>query len=297
MTGGLLEARVAIVTGAGRGLGRAEALTLAQEGAYVVVNDLSAEAAEQVAGEIREAGGQARAHPGDVADWDTGRALVEDTLQDAGRLDVLVNNAGNLRDRAAFNLSEEEWDSVIRVHLKGHFVASRFAIVHWRQRFRDTGDPVNAKIVNTSSDSGLYGYATQLNYAAAKAGIAAMTLVLARECERFGVRVNALAPVALTAMTTKLIDHGLVTAGEAEELTPENVAAMACWLASDLSEGVTGQVLRVRGPMAQLVRGWRPLTPVRTSSPPWTVREIAAQREQLFADEAPGVPPSWGPGE
>jgi NAD(P)-dependent dehydrogenase (short-subunit alcohol dehydrogenase family) len=297
MTDGLLEGRVAIVTGAGRGLGHAEAVALAQEGAHVVVNDLAVEVAEAAAAEIRAAGGSASAYAGDVADWATGKGLIESTLSAHGRLDVLVNNAGNLRDRAAFNLTEDDWDSVIRVHLKGHFVASRFAVAHWRERYRSTGALVNAKIVNTASDSGLFGYATQLNYAAAKAGIAAMTLVLARECERFGVRVNALAPVALTAMTGKLIDHGLVTAEEAESLTPENVAAMACWLASDLSEGVTGQVLRVRGGMAQLVRGWRPLPPIRTASPPWTVRELAARREELFADAAPGLPPSWGPGE
>ena len=229
---GLFDGKVAIVTGAGRGLGREEALLLAREGAAVVVNDVGGardgegkdkHPAQEVVDEIEAAGGKAFANFDDISSWKGGEAIVNQAISDLGGLDVLVNNAGILRDKMSFNMSEEEWDAVIKVHLKGHFVPSRFAGAYWRQKSKDSGAPVNAKIVNTSSEAGLYGNAGQLNYAAAKAGIAAMTIVLARELDRFGVRVNAIAPVALTRLTEDLMGAQADDATKAR-LDPSNVA-------------------------------------------------------------------------
>src|SRR5436189_2136205 len=244
---GLLDGKVAIVTGAGRGIGRGEALLLASEGAKVVVNDLGGARegegadktpAQEVADEIVAGGGEAIANYDDVASWPGAEGLVGQAIDVFGRLDVLVNNAGILRDGMSFNLSEEDWDSVIRVHLKGHFAPSRFAAVYWREQSK-AGEPVAGRIINTSSESGLFGNAGQSNYAAAKAGIASMTIVMARELGRSGVRVNSIAPVAATRL--------LGTVGSGEELadnpmmSPDNPAAGAVWLASSLAEGVTGQ--------------------------------------------------------
>ena len=297
---GVLDGKVAIVTGAGRGIGRAEALLLAHEGAKVIVNDLGgartgegtdAGPAQQVVDEIKAAGGEASANTDNVADWQGGKNMIDQAVETYGSLDILVNNAGILRDKMSFNMDESDWDAVINVHLKGHFVPSRFAVAYWRQKAKESGNPVNAKIVNTSSESGLYGNAGQLNYAAAKAGIAAMTLVLARECERFGVRVNAIAPVALTRMTEDLMGGGVLDEAQKEKLGPENVAALVTWLASDLSDGVSGQVIKITGGMAQVVRGYRPLEPIRSEDLPWTVQDIDAQKDKLFAEDKPGVPP------
>ncbi len=207
---GKLEGKIAVVTGAGRGIGRAEALLLAAEGARVVVNDLGGDftgegkddrPAQLVVDEITAGGGEAVANYQNVATWDGGQGVVSEALDTYGGLDILVNNAGILRDKMSFNMEEADWDAVIAVHLKGHFCTSHFAGSYWRQQSKSSGQPVNAKIVNTASESGLYGNAGQLNYAAAKAGIAAMTIVLARELERFGVRANAIAPVARTRLT------------------------------------------------------------------------------------------------
>ncbi|HKA84611.1 MAG TPA: SDR family NAD(P)-dependent oxidoreductase, partial [Acidimicrobiales bacterium] len=204
---GLFDEKAAIVTGAGRGIGREEALLLAAEGAAVVVNDLGGSAdgsgndtgpAHAVVDEIEAAGGVAVASTHDIATWDGAEALVGLAVDRFGRLDVVVNNAGILRDRMSFSMTEAEWDAVIDVHLKGHFAVAHHAAAWWRARFKETGEPAGAAIVNTSSESGLYGNAGQANYAAAKAGIAALTIVMARELERLGVRVNAIAPVART---------------------------------------------------------------------------------------------------
>jgi NAD(P)-dependent dehydrogenase (short-subunit alcohol dehydrogenase family) len=299
---GLFDGKVAIVTGAGRGIGRAEALLLAAEGAAVVVNDLGGAAtgegederpARQVVDEIEAAGGRAAANYDSVSDWDGARQLVDQAVQAFGGLDVLVNNAGILRDRMTFNMDEGEWDAVIDVHLKGHFCTSRFAAAYWRAQSKERGGPVNAKIVNTASESGLYGNAAQVNYASAKAGIAAMTIVMARELERIGVRVNALAPVARTRLTEQVPGAGeymAAKAGEFDKFAPENVAAAAAWLASDLSAGVSGQVVKVQGGLVQIVQGWRPVTEVADDKP-WTIESIEAGRDALFARSEPGVPP------
>ncbi len=301
---GLFDGKVAIVTGAGRGIGREEALLLASEGAAVVVNDLGGERtgegtdalpAQQVVDEITDAGGKAVANYDDISSWKGGEAVVQQAIDELGGLDVLINNAGILRDKMSFNMTEEEWDAVIKVHLKGHFVPSRFAATYWRSKSKETGMPVNAAIVNTASESGLYGNAGQLNYAAAKAGIAAMTIVLARELERTGVRANAIAPVARTRMTEDLAGGMFDTKeGDFDRFGPENAAAGAVWLASPLAEGVSGQVLKVQGGLAQIIEGWRPVTEV-TADKPWTIEALAAQRDALFAKTESGVPPFFPP--
>jgi NAD(P)-dependent dehydrogenase (short-subunit alcohol dehydrogenase family) len=303
---GVFDGKVAVVTGAGRGIGRAEAVLLAEHGAAVVVNDLGGERsgegadqrpAQQVVDEITAGGGRGAANYDDISTWDGGAALVDQAVEEFGRLDVVINNAGILRDKMSFNMTEEEWDAVIRVHLKGHFVPARHAAAYWRAKSKETGEPVGAAIVNTASESGLYGNAGQLNYAAAKAGIAAMTIVLARELERIGVRANAIAPVARTRLTEDL-GGGLMTAKEGafDAFAPENAAAGAVWLASPLAEGITGQVLKIQGGVAQIVRGWRPITEA-TDDKPWTIESLAAQRDTLFAKCDPGAPPFFPPVE
>jgi NAD(P)-dependent dehydrogenase (short-subunit alcohol dehydrogenase family) len=297
---GLFDGKVAVVTGAGRGIGRAEALLLAAEGAAVVVNDLGGARtgegadrgpAQEVVDEIVAAGGTAAANGDDVSTWDGGRALIDQAVDTFGGLDVLVNNAGILRDKMSFNMDEAEWDAVIAVHLKGHFCPSRFAAAHWRVRSKETGEPVGAAIVNTSSESGLYGNAGQLNYAAAKAGIAAMTIVLARELERAGVRVNAIAPVARTRLTEDLAG-GFMQAQEGgfDRFAPDNVAPVVAWLASDLAAGVSGQVIKVQGGLVQLVQGWRPVAE-STTDKAWTIDAVDAARSDLFAANEGSVPP------
>ncbi len=294
---GLFDGKVAIVTGAGRGIGREEAMLMAREGASVVVNDVGGAStgegsdkapAQEVVDEIVAAGGKAVANYDDISTWKGGEAFVNQAVEEFGGLDILVNNAGILRDKMSFNMTEEEWDAVIQVHLKGHFVPSRFAAAYWRQKSKDTGESVNAKIVNTSSEAGLYGNAGQLNYAAAKAGIAAMTIVLARELDRFGVRSNAIAPVALTRLTDDLM--GGVDEKMKAALDPANVAAGVGWLASDLSAGVNGQVLKIQGGLLQIVRGWNPASDVKSDGS-WTIESIDAVKKDLFANSDPGVPP------
>ena len=303
---GLFDGKVAIVTGAGRGIGRAEALLLASEGAAVVVNDLGGEAtgegsdqrpAQQVADEIAAAGGRAVANYDDIASWDGGQRLIAQAVDTFGGLHVLVNNAGILRDKMSFNMEEAEWDAVIKVHLKGHFVTSRFAAAYWRQQSKESGGPVDAAITNTASESGLYGNMGQVNYAAAKAGIAAMTIVMARDLERYGVRVNAICPVARTRLTEAVAgDFMKAKEGEFDRFAPENPAAMAVWLASPKAAGINGQVFQVQGGQAQLLRGWRPITQA-TSDDVWTIESIDAARATLVGDHDTGIPPFMPPVE
>lgn len=301
---GRFENKVAIITGAGRGIGRAEALLLAREGAAVVVNDLGGETtgegadqrpAQQVVDEITAAGGRAAANYDDIANWSGGQALVAQAIDTFGGLDVVVNNAGILRDKMSFNMDEAEWDAVINVHLKGHFTTSRFAASYWRQRSKETGAPIGGAIVNTSSESGLYANAGQVNYAAAKAGIASMTIVMARELERIGVRVNAIAPVARTRLTEAVAGEFMNHKdGDFDRFAPENAAAMAVWLASPDSEGITGQVFAVGGGKAQLLQGWHPASEVAADAV-WSLDSLTAARESLMNGLDPGVPPFMPP--
>ena len=297
---GLFDDKVAIVTGAGRGIGRSHALLLATEGAAVVVNDLGGSAggegsdatpAQAVVDEIIAKGGRAVANYDSVSSWAGAEAMIAQAVGEFGRLDVLINNAGILRDKMSFNMDEAEWDLVVNVHLKGHFATSRFAAAYWRAKSKETGEPVNAKIVNTASESGLYGNAGQANYAAAKAGIASMTIVMARELERIGVRVNAICPVARTRLTEQVASGFMdPKEGAFDRFSPDNISAVACWLASDLSAGVTGQVLKVMGGQVQLVRGWRPITEALDDKP-WTVESINRVAPALFAKTDKGAPP------
>jgi NAD(P)-dependent dehydrogenase (short-subunit alcohol dehydrogenase family) len=293
---GLFDGKVAIVTGAGRGIGRGEAILLAAEGAKVVVNDLGAgtagegsddRPAQQVVEEITSAGGEAVANFDDVSTMAGGQALVDQALSTWGRLDVLVNNAGILRDRMSFSMSEEEWDVVIAVVLKGHFAPTRAAVAHWRNVSKETGAPVGAAIVNTSSSSGLWSNAGQLNYAAAKAGIASMSIVLARELERYGVRSNAIAPAARTRLTAPLM--GDQQAEGFDPLDPDGIAPLVAWLASDLAAGVTGQVFTVQANQIQALEGWRPVTQLDAPTG-FSIADIDARKDELFGGRPTGAP-------
>jgi 3-oxoacyl-[acyl-carrier protein] reductase len=259
-----LEGLCAIVTGAGRGLGRAEALELARLGAAVVVNDYgqpgrdgsgeaSAAPAEQVAAEIRAAGGRALAHTGDIADHEQARQLVESAVAEFGKLDILVNNAGILRDRMIFSMTEGEWDAVIRVHLKGHFNTTRFAAAHWRARSKAAGGTVYGRIVNTSSEAFLAGSAGQPNYAAAKGGIVGLTTSTALALAKYGVTANAICPRARTRMTEDVFAGLEPPEGGLDPLAPEHVAPLVGYLASPAAARVNGQLLVVHGGMVAIV--------------------------------------------
>jgi NAD(P)-dependent dehydrogenase (short-subunit alcohol dehydrogenase family) len=260
----LCAGRVAIVTGAGRGIGREHAVMLAAHGARVVVNDLggardgtgaSSAPADEVVAEIRAAGGEAVANGDDISDWQGAERLIRQAVDAFGGLDVLVNNAGILRDRMLVNMAEAEWDAVIKVHLKGTFAPSHFAAAYWRDRSKASGKGVNARLINTTSVSGIYGNAGQTNYGAAKAGIAAFTIIAARELARYGITVNAVAPGAITRMTE---DLSMATGSEADRaaLHPRWIAPIVSWLASAGANDVTGRVFEASGQVFGIAEGW-----------------------------------------
>ena len=264
---GICDGRVCVVTGAGRGIGREYALELARQGARMVVNDLGAEPdgtgsstgpAGEVVEEVRALGGEAVADGADVSDWDAAERMIRTAIETYGRLDVLINNAGILRDRMLTNMSEEEWDVVTRVHLKGTFAPSRHAAAYWRARHKEVGGSLDARIITTTSVSGIFGNVGQTNYGAAKAGIAGLTVIAARELERYGVTVNAISPGAYTRLTAFLMpDREEPEEGGWDARGPENIAPVAVWLASSASRDVTGRVFLVDGGRVSVAEGWR----------------------------------------
>ncbi|WP_269855629.1 SDR family oxidoreductase [Streptomyces sp. RPT161] len=311
MTAELCAGRVVAITGAGRGIGREHALAFAAAGARVVVNDLgtvddpdrlggSATVNEpsavdapgtpqEVVARIREAGGEAVAHTGDIATWPGAASLVRTALDTFGGLDVLVNNAGILRDRMLVSMDEAEWDTVVRVHLKGHFAPLRHAAAYWRQQAK-SGAPVAARVINTTSGAGLLGSVGQGNYAAAKAGIAALTVVAAAELGRYGVTVNAIAPAARTRMTEQAMPE-LVARPENgfDTYHPGNVSPLVVWLGSAESAGVTGRVFEVEGGRVSLADGWRH-GPAVDVGRRWTPPELGPAIGRLLASAAPPEP-------
>jgi NAD(P)-dependent dehydrogenase (short-subunit alcohol dehydrogenase family) len=297
----LCEGRVVIVTGAGRGIGRAHALEFARQGARVVANDLGTQPdgrggsggpAADVVEEIRSAGGEAVANHGDVADFSGGLAMVESALEHFGRLDVVVNNAGFLRDRMFVSTSEEEWDAVVRVHLKGHFCLSRHAAEHWRGRAK-AGEAVDARIINTSSGAGLQGSVGQSSYSAAKAGIATLTLIQAAELGRYGVTANAIAPAARTRMTEAIFSDMVAPEdGSFDENAPENISPLVVWLGSAESRDVTGRVFEVKGGSIGISDGWRD-GPVIDKHARWEPDEVGAAVGDLL-QKAPAAQKVYG---
>ena len=295
----LLEGKVALVTGAGRGIGRAEALALAREGASVIVNDFGGAgdgaghdetAAKQVAAEITAAGGRAVANTGSVAEDADTRAMVEQAVSEFGRLDILVNNAGILVDRAVFNLSAEEVSRLLSVHVMGHFNTIRYAGQHWRGRAK-AGQNVSGRVINTSSASGVFGNFGQSGYGAAKAGIAALTEIASLELARYGVTVNAICPTARTRLTvagSRTITDAPGAAGW-DPLDPANVAPLAVFLASDAAAPITGHVFGVFGGLVQLYEGWRPGPKIQSPEGPFSPEELVKRWTELFDR----VPPEW----
>jgi len=296
------DGRVVVITGAGGGIGRAEALLFAQEGARVVVNDVSVDGANAVVEEVRAAGGEAVANTDDISDWDGAGRLVQTALDEFGGLHTLVNNAGILRDRMFVNMSVDDWDAVMKVHLRGTFCPTKHAVAYWRDRSK-AGEKDDARIVNTSSPSGIYGNVGQANYGAAKAGIAAFTQILGEELWRYGVLSNAIAPSALTAMTEGLTGYK-ERLQELEERTgwvnpggPENIVALVVWLGSPLAT-VNGRVFNLRAGHVSVAEGWS-VGPAYEKEGPFDVAELAEQVPALLEQAPPqtdayGRPKSYG---
>ncbi|WP_067476480.1 SDR family oxidoreductase [Actinomadura hibisca] len=301
----ICEDRVVAVTGAGRGLGRAHALEFARQGAAVVVNDLgvardgtgaaSGGPAQEVVAEIEALGGRAVASGDDIATDAGAAALVATAVEHFGRLDVLVNNAGFLRDRMLINLSEEEWDAVMRVHLKGHFLPLKHAGRYWRAESK-AGRPVDGRVINTSSGAGLLGSVGQGNYSAAKAGIVGLTLVASAELGRYGVTVNAIAPAARTRMTEEVFAQTMAAPGEGEfdAMAPENVSPLVVWLGSADSRGITGRVFEAEGGRICVMDGFRH-GPVADKGARWDPAEVGPVVADLLA-KAPAPEPVYGAG-
>jgi NAD(P)-dependent dehydrogenase (short-subunit alcohol dehydrogenase family) len=298
--GQLCDGRVVIVTGAGRGIGREHALAFAREGAFVVVNDLGValdggtadNPADQVVSEIEAAGGKAVANFDDIADWAGAGRLVQTAIETFGGLDVIVNNAGFVRDRMFFTTSEEEWDAVVRVHLKGHFATTRHAADFWRARSK-AGEPVDARIINTSSGAGLMGSVGQAAYSAAKAGIAALTLVQAAEMSRYGVTANAIAPSARTRMTEEVFaDRMKAPESGFDANDPANISPLVVWLGSSESRDVTGRVFEVEGGIISVADGWQH-GPQIDKGAKWDPADVGPAVRELLAG-APEPAPVYG---
>ncbi|HEY1827782.1 MAG TPA: SDR family oxidoreductase [Acidimicrobiales bacterium] len=288
---GLLDGKVAIVTGAGRGIGREEALSLAGEGAKVVVNDVGADSpAPEVVELIKSQGGDAAVNNDDISTWDGAKNLVTQAIDTFGSMDILVNNAGILRDKMSFNMDESDWDDVIRVHLKGHFGPAHHASVYWRNKAK-AGEEVTGRIINTSSEAGLYGNAGQANYGAAKAGIAAMTWILARELGRYGVTSNAIAPRARTRMTENLFPGGIAAPEDGfDAWDPKNIANVVTFLASPGAADVNGQIFVIFGGNVYVMGGFQPVGEVKRDAA-WSPQELLDAKGDLFKGISSGIQP------
>jgi len=291
----LLTGKVAVITGAGRGIGREEALLLAKHGAKVVVNDLgghfdgtgqSRSPAEDVVKEIRSAGGEAVANFESVTDFKAAKRIVDCAIDNFGKCNIVINNAGILRDRMIFNMSEEDWDAVVSVHLKGSFNVARHATAYWREQHK-AGNLLNGRLINTSSDSGILGNAGQSNYGSAKAAVAAMAIIVDREMNRYGVTANAIAPVARTRLTvdaTPQTAAGMAQKpGEWDAFTPAHVAPLVVWLASDDAKDVHGEVFRVGLGSVWLMRGWHTGAKVSKRGSMWEPAELGAKVKEELA--------------
>src|SRR3954447_5659627 len=286
----LCDGRVVVVTGAGRGIGREEALEFAREGALVVVNDVGvardgtgedATPAQSVVDEIKALGAEAVANYDDISDFDGAKRVIQTAIDSFGKLDVVVNNAGILRDRMLVNMSIDEWDAVIKVHLRGTFAMSHHAAGYWRERAK-AGDPVDARLINTSSSSGIYGNVGQTNYGAAKAGIASFSVIAAMELERYGVTVNAIAPAALTRMTEDLVRWSGDQEAAWDPRDPSNIAPLVAWLASPESRGITGRVFNVKGGYVSVAEGWV-AGPAEDKGAKWEPEELGEVIPRLVA--------------
>ncbi|VVE70057.1 short-chain dehydrogenase [Pandoraea captiosa] len=280
---GICDQRTVIITGAGGGLGRAYALALAAESARVVVNDIRQEAAQAVVDEITRLGGKAVANADDITTLDGARRIVAQAIEQFGEVHALVNNAGNLRDRMFVNLSEEDWDEVVRVHLRGHFCLANTLARHWRDKAK-AGETVDARLINTSSGAGLQGSIAQSNYATAKAGICALTLVQAAELGRYGITSNAIAPAARTSMTEGAMPDVVKKPadGSFDFWDPANVAPLVVWLASPLSRHVSGRVFEASGGKISIADGWR-TGPVQDKGARWLPEELGPVVDALIA--------------
>ena len=270
---GILDGKVALVTGAGRGIGREHALMMASEGAKVVVNDLGGDTsgagadatpAQEVVAEIEAMGGEAVVNGGNVATFDEAEAMIQQAVNTYGDINIVVNNAGILRDRMLFSMSEEDWDAVIAVHLKGTYAPSHHAAKYWREKAK-AGEDVYGRIINTASPSGIYGNIGQTNYGAAKAGIASFSVIAAQELVKYGVTVNCLAPTAWSRMTADLMGGDAAPEGLADKISPRWIAVITTWLASPEAQNVTGRVFDIRGDQLGIAEGWH-LGPVATQT-------------------------------
>ena len=297
---GILDGKVAIVTGAGRGIGRGEAILMAKEGARVVVNDFgggfdgegkATGPAQDVVDEIKAFGGEAVPNFESVIDFDGAKKIIDSAIDNFGKLNILVNNAGILRDRMIVNMNEAEWDAVINTHLKGHFNCARHACAYWRKEHK-AGNILNGKIINTASDAGLLGNPGQVNYGAAKAGIAAMTMIIAKEMERYNVTCNCIAPGARTRLTTDATPSLAAfmeekpPSGEFDPLDPDNMAPLIVYLASDDASDISGEVFRIMGDRVWLLAGWHNVDSVAKGKARWTPEELGPVIKKMM-EKAP----------